>query len=214
MCLLLGGCGSNVTATAIGQLGSPNVEVRRTAARTLGEQATLDARAVAALTNAVVDRDTEVRWLAADALGKGGSAAASSLPALDKALGDTDSTVRLKAALAVQKIDPKDTSFVPVLTKEMRTGNGRVLLEVGRRGSDAAWAVPTLIGLLSHESPKVRALAAQTLGDIGAAATGAKEALQRAAGDSSAPVQSAARDALSRIDTGKRSNVGMQTPER
>jgi HEAT repeat protein len=213
LCLLLGGCSSDVTANAIGQLESPNVEVRRSGVRAMGERAALDARAVTALTNAVGDRDTEVRWLAVDALGRGGSAAASSLPALIKALDDTDSTVRLKAALAVQNIDPKNSSVVPVLTREMLAGNGRVLLEVGRRGSDAAWAVPTLVGLLSHESPKLRALAAQTLGGIGPAAVGAKPALQRATGDSSAAVQSAARDSLSRID-GKHADVGMQTPQR
>jgi HEAT repeat protein len=204
LCLLLGGCGSDVTATSIGQLESPNVEVRRSAVRALGEQAALDAHAVTALSTAVGDRDTELRWLALDALGRGGPAAASSLPVLIKALDDTDSTVRLKAALAVQNVDPKNSSFVPVLTSEMRAGNGRVLLEVGRRGSDAAWAVPTLVGLLSHESPKLRALAAQTLGGIGPAAIGAKPALERATGDSSAAVQSAARDSLGRIESGKR----------
>lgn len=214
LCLVLGGCGPSAWTTATRELKSPDVAVRRSAARTLGEQAALDASALTALTNAVADHDTEVRWLAVDALGKIGPTAAPSVPALVKALDDSDSTVRLKAALAIQRIDPKNLSSVPILTKEMRAGNGRVLLEVGRRGSSAAWAVPTLIELLSHESPKVRALAAQTLGDIGPAAASAKSALQRATGDPSAAVQSAARDSLNRADTVRHSDVGVQTPER
>jgi HEAT repeat protein len=66
-------------------------------------------------------------------------------------------------------------------------------------GKDGAWAVPTLIGLLSHESAKVRALAAQTLGRIGPAASDSKTALQRTLRDPSVAVQGAADGALARI---------------
>ena len=66
-------------------------------------------------------------------------------------------------------------------------------------GEQAAWAVPTLIGLLSHEQAKVRALAAHTLGRIGPAASDAKAPLQRLLRDPNAAVQGAAHDALDRI---------------
>ena len=101
--------------------------------------------------------------------------------------------VRVRAALAIQKIDPKNVSFVPVLAGAMRSGDGRVLLAVGAMGAEAAWAVPTLVGLLSHESAQMRALAAQTLGRIGPAASEAKAALQRTLRDSNVAVQDARR---------------------
>jgi HEAT repeat protein len=82
----------------------------------------------------------------------------------------------------------------------MRAGDGRTLLAVSEMGSSGAWAVPTLVELLAHESPKVRALAARTLGRIGPAAGDAKPALQGAARDPSAAVQTAAKEALKRIE--------------
>ena len=202
-CFLLAGCGANPTDTAISQLQSSDVEVRRAAARALGEQAVRDARAVQAVTKAVADSDKEVRWLSIDDLAKIGPPAASSLPAVIKALDDADAAVRLRAALAIQKIDPKNPNFPRVLIAEMRAGNGRVLLDVGAMGKDAAWAVPTLMELLSHQSPKVRALAAQALGRIGPASSDAQTALQRAAADPNPAVQSAAREALRSIEGDK-----------
>ena len=62
----------------------------------------------------------------------------------------------MKAALAIQKIDRKNSSVVPVLIGAMREGDGRIFLEVGAMGEAGAWAVPTLVGLLSHESAKLR----------------------------------------------------------
>ena len=206
-CLLVTGCGTNPTATAISQLQSSDVEVRRAAARTLGEQTDSDARVVAAVTKAVGDSDKAVRWLAIDDLAKIGPPAASSVPAVIKALDDADAAVRLRAALVIQKIDPKNPNFPRVLIAEMRAGNGRVLLDVGAMGKDAAWAVPTLIELLSHQSPKVRALAAQALGRIGPAGTDAKTALQRAASDPNPAVQSAAREAIKGIESDKRADA-------
>jgi HEAT repeat protein len=197
--LLLSGCSRDPIQASITQLQSPNAEIRQAAARTLGEQAVVDARAIEALSRAVADSDPEVRWLAIDALAGIGAAAMSSLPALAKALDDPDSAVRLRAALATERIDPSNASFIPVLTKEMRAGNGHVLLAVGAMGKDAAWAVPTLIALLSHQSPKVRALAAQTLGRIGPAAGDARTPLQRATHDTDPAVQSAAQVALGHL---------------
>jgi HEAT repeat protein len=132
-----------------------------------------------------------------------GPAAKSSLPALKLALRDAEKPIRFRAAFSIEKIDPQERSFVPVLAAAMREGDGRTLLEVGAMGPDAVWAVPTLIGLLSHESPKVRALAARALGQIGPPAAAAKTALQQATRDSNAAVQGAAREALNRIGSPK-----------
>jgi HEAT repeat protein len=84
----------------------------------------------------------------------------------------------------------------------MQEGDGRTLLEVGALGPDAAWAVPTLSGLLSHESFKVRALAAKALGNIGPAAISAKAKLEALRSDNNPTVKKAANDALNRIATG------------
>jgi HEAT repeat protein len=70
-------------------------------------------------------------------------------------------------------------------------------------GSDAAWAVPTLVRLLTHQAPQARALAAQTLGRIGPAAAESKPALQRLLHDPNAAVKSAAQTALERIGGGE-----------
>jgi HEAT repeat protein len=204
--LAFAGCNDPV-ASSIAQLQSSDVEVRRAAARTLGEQKNLDIRAAAELTKTVADSDMEIRWLSIDDLAKIGPAAASSLPALVKALDDSDAAVRLRAALAIQEIDPKNPDFPRVLIAEMHAGNGRVLLDVGAMGKDAAWAVPTLIELLSHQSPKVRALAAQALGRIGPTSSDAKFALQRAASDPNPAVQSAAREAIKSTEGNKHADA-------
>ena len=81
----------------------------------------------------------------------------------------------------------------------MREGDGRTLLAIGAMGADAAWAVPTLVGLLSHSAPQVRALAARTLGRIGPAAIESKTTLEAAQRDSNPAVKSAAKDALKRL---------------
>jgi HEAT repeat protein len=75
-------------------------------------------------------------------------------------------------------------------------------LAIGTIGADAVWAVPTLVGLLSHATPQVRALAARTLGRIGPAAKEAKSALEAARRDPNVAVQNAAKDAVHRIEAG------------
>jgi len=176
------------------------VSQRRAAAQALGERPEADDRIVAALTKSASDPNAEVRHVSIRALGVMGRAAKSSLPALEASLDDADARVRVRAALAIQKIDSQNRSFARVLIGAMRAGDGRVLLEVGEMGAAGAWAVPTLAELLSHESAKMRSLAARTVGRIGPAAGEAKPALRRAMGDANVAVQDAAREALERID--------------
>jgi HEAT repeat protein len=152
-----------------------------------------------AVTQLTTDSDAEAKSLAIHALGHFGKSAAPSLPALIVALRDPDPHVRILAALAIQKIDPQNSAFVPILTAAMRAGDGRVLLDVGAMGAAGAWAVPTLIDLLGHPLPQIRALAAQTLGRIGPSAAAAKPSLVQATHDSNPAVQQAAHTALDRI---------------
>jgi HEAT repeat protein len=115
------------------------------------------------------------------------------------ALADSEKEVRMRAAFALHRIDPNDRSFEPVLVSAMRKGDGKTLLEVGAMGADAAWAVPTLAGLLAHPSPQVRVLAANGLGRIGPAANSTRTALQGALNDPNAAVRRAAQSAMERI---------------
>jgi len=201
-CLLQLGCARDPLAERIAGLNDPDVGVRRTSARGFCEQPAADERAIAALAKSAADADVEVRSLAIAALGKAGSVAAPSLPVVRSALEDPEKRVRLEAALAMSKIDPRDASARPVLIAAMREGEGRTLLAIGTMGADGTWAVPTLVGLLSHEAPQVRALAAKTLGSIGPTAKDAAAALQAAQRDSNAAVRTTAKKALDRIQTG------------
>ena len=196
---MLIGCARDPLGDLTAKLADPDVETRRAAARALDEQPNPDARVVAALTKSVADRDTEVRYRSIEALGKIGPAAKVSMPALKAALQDSEKPIRLRTAFTIHKIDSTERSFEPVLIAAMREGDGKTLLEVGAMGKDAAWAVPTLTGLLSHESAKVRALAARTLGRIGPAARDARAALQQSLRDQNVVVQNEAKDALNRL---------------
>jgi HEAT repeat protein len=195
-CSIFLGCGGDPIGELIAQLDHSDATIRRTAARTLPEQGSADARVVPALTKAVADLDPQVRFESVVALGKLSSASDTARQSLENALKDPDSKVRVRAAFALQKIAPDEQSFVPVIDAAMRSGEGRTILEVGTLGNEASWAVPTLIQLLSHESPQLRAVAAQTLGKVGKGDTKAKAALERASRDSNAAVRGAAIRAL------------------
>jgi HEAT repeat protein len=200
--LFIVGCASDPRDRLIAALESSEVEARRAAARALGEEGQADERVVGALTKSVDDADAEVRRRSIDALGQFGVSAKASVPALIRALRDSEPAVALRAALALQKVDPGNSESQPVLIAAMRRGDGRILLEVGAMGDKAAWAVPTLTRLLSHEAPQVRAVAARSLGQTGPPARRAEAALRRATSDTNLGVQQAARDALARLRQG------------
>lgn len=149
------------------------------------------------------DPDPDVRRAAIRTI-EASSDVAAQLPALVHALDDGDASVRVTAALAVQKIDPRSTTYVPVLTESLRAGHGPVFLEVGRMGAAAEWAVPTLVANLSDGRPSIRALAAQTLGEIGVADNKTKSALERSLRDDRPTVRKAAQHALEQIQAKNR----------
>ena len=196
--LVVAGCASE-RDKLVEALESSDVESRRAAARALSQEGEADERVIDALTKAVEDADAEVRRLSIDALGNFGPSAKESLPALTRALRDSEPAVGLRAAMAIQKIEPGDSESQRALIAAMRRGDGRILREVGAMEEKAAWAVPTVTMLLSHEAPQMRAVAAQTLGKIGPPARTAEAALRRATKDASAAVQEAARAALDRL---------------
>lgn len=199
LCIALSGCSHDSADAIVSRLHDPNVEVRRTATHSLVERPFNDSRVIEELAKNTADKNSELRYESVEALGKLGPAAKSTVPLLKLRLQDTEKNVRLRAAFSIQKIDPADPSFVPILAAAMREGDGRTLLEVGSLGPGAAWAVPTLSGLLTHESPKVRTLSARALGNIGPTASASKSALEAARNDPNTGVQKAATDALARV---------------
>ena len=182
---------------AVAEFGYRNSPCSR---RECKQKTKLDDRVVDALRRAANDNDAEVRRLAIESFGNQGVAARSDIPILTPALKDSEFSVRLHAALAIQKIDPSNPNFAPVLIDAMREGDGRVLLAVGAMGNQATWAVPTLISLLSHPSPNMRTLAAQTLGRIGPTANAALGPLRQATRDANVVVQRAAQHAIDQIE--------------
>jgi HEAT repeat protein len=196
------GCGS-ATSRLIVELKDIDPKVRRAAAGALGEatQPVLEP-VVTALATASKDSDREVRELALAALGRIGPAAKSSETVIGEALGDREKSVRISAAMALQKIDPANEQSRAVILDTIMSADGPVFLEVGQMGTAAKWAVPTLIKLLSHNEPGIRALAARTLGQIGGAATDAEPTLRQSLKDPNPAVRGAAEKALGKIQDG------------
>jgi HEAT repeat protein len=202
MCALLAafvcGCWGTTNKLAV-DLANNDPKVRRAAAQALGDapqQAT--GLVIAALASASKDPDREVRELAVAALGRVGPAAKSSESSLEAALGDEEKSVRICAALALEKVDPGNERYEPVVLEALNAGDGPVFLDVGRMGADAKWAVPTLTKLLSDPRAGIRALAARTLGEIGAASE-AESRLKQSLNDSDPAVRTAAKKALEQI---------------
>lgn len=201
-CLLTAGCGKAPVAELAGQLTDSRAAVRRTAARALDQRGTDARSAVPALTTAIGDQDRDVRRLACHALGRIGLDARPAIPQLTAALRDEDLSVRLVAAFALQKIDPAGRAYVSVLTQAMQMGEGGVIVAVGDMGSEAGWAVPSLVQLLLRDRrPGTRRLAAEALGKMGPAARDAEPSLRQALHDRDDRVREAATKALQAVQS-------------
>jgi HEAT repeat protein len=144
-------------------------------------------------------RDPQVRRSAIQALAEQYGDDAAIVPALEPVLSDPDMAVRLSAALALQRIDPGNESSRPVIIESLRAGHATMFLEVGRMGSDAEWAVPTLLKLLRYPQPQIRGLAARALGEIGVANDDVEAALEKRLRDEAPAVRRAAQRALDQI---------------
>jgi len=200
--IVCAGCGGHPLTTLTEQLRSDEVQIRRSAARELGQMGPAAAAAVGALQDAVADRDREVRRLSSIALGEVGPPAKAAVPALTAALSDDELSVRLAAAFSLQKLDTHNEAFAPVLIGAMRKGDGGVIVRVGELGAGAGWAVPTLISLLDDQRPGIRRISADALQQIGPLASAAEAALRRAASqDSDDRVRAAAQQALSNLSS-------------
>jgi hypothetical protein len=197
--LLIAGCGEDRLTTLRGNLHSAEAEVRQQALRELGAMGEAAGPAVGEIAALIRDPAPAVRQAACRALGDIGEPAADHVADMQPALDDESWPVRLAAAFAIQKLDPASAAPHPVLMEAMQKGEGGTIVAIGQLGSDATWAVPTLVALLRDRRPGTRRLAAEALGNIGPAASEATSALESATRDSDDRVRTSAEQALERI---------------
>ncbi len=182
---------------AFGDLvGDPDPRVRYQAAKgfaDLGEDGSADAELVTPLLRDPVSR---VRRAAVDALGEmGAKAGAAVAPELVSALGDPDDNVRWAVTRALRNAGPDVLAELAVV---LDYGDALllagVLSAVIELGPAAAPLASKVLSHLEARDPKVRALAAEALGSVGAGqATGV---LQLALEDPEEEVRQAATWAL------------------
>ncbi|MFO0878632.1 MAG: HEAT repeat domain-containing protein [Gemmataceae bacterium] len=141
------------------KLKSPDSDVRRSAAKELGDLGTEAKDAVPELTRALKDRDLFVRRFVAEALGKIGPDARSAIPGLTMAMNDERKEVQIAAVESLGKIGPES---IPALTIAIKDLNKDALVRkkatqaLATMGPRARGAVPVLTDILSGkiQSPK------------------------------------------------------------
>jgi HEAT repeat protein len=155
-------------ASLVKQLKSPDEELRRAAAKGLGELGPDAKPAVPDLTRALKDGDLFVRRFAAQALGEVGPDAKAAVPALKEALGDKKKEVGEAAAAALARLGPDGVAALTDLLKDAKKDAAvrrKAVEALGRAGDDAKPAVPALTDLLKDRD--LRTDAAAALGDLG-----------------------------------------------
>ena len=185
------------------QLQDHDWQVRREAARRLGENARRDGEVISALRTALDDLDSRVRRSAATALGQIGSGASGATPQLIARLQDEDPEVVRSAAQALGLIGRRasraDRSLKPLLNDsdaELRLAAADAL---GRIGRNSAASSAALAALLGNPEAQMRSAAAGALGRVGEDAAGSSSALMKLLGDDDPQVRVAAAEALGRI---------------
>ena len=139
------------------QLKSGDSEVRRAAAKTLGEGGAQSKAAVPALIDALKDRDMFVRRFSAQALGEIGPDAASAVPALTAALSDSRKEVQAAAARALGKVGSSGIEKLIALLgdgdKDAATRR-QAIDSLTTLGAAAHSAVPVLTDLVKEKTGK------------------------------------------------------------
>jgi HEAT repeat protein len=137
-------------------LADTDVDIRRGAAKAMGDLGPQAAPAVRALMNLLEDEDEEVRARAADALGSIGGEAQAAIPRLLAMLQENKGLFRngasKSAALALGSLRAQPKAVVPALTAALRHPDAEVRSAaargVGAFGDQARAAVPNLTELL------------------------------------------------------------------
>lgn len=182
------------------QLKDDDPEVRRAAARALGEKGPGARAAVPALAAALKDKDLFVRRFSAQALGEIGPEAKSAIPALAGALNDGRKEVVAAAAGALGKMGPDGVTTLTDIAKDKKRDvalRRRSVEALGMLGKDAKASVPFLIETLNDRD--LRTEAAVALGAMGPEAREAVATLQGLVKDKDKVFRNAVVEALKRI---------------
>ncbi len=154
------------------QLKSPDPDLRRAAAKELGEAGPDAKTAITALTTALGDKDLFVRRFAAQALGEIGPEAKSAVKPLSEALKDPKKEVAQAAATALGKIGAVEPlAALAGDTRRDPAARRKAIEALGAMKADARSAVPDLTKALKDKD--VRIEAADALGEIGPDASSA-----------------------------------------
>jgi HEAT repeat protein len=191
-------------------IDDPVYRVRLASLDILESLETKAAPAANALAGSLADQNKFVRWEAARILGKIGKTEPNAVAGLARMLGDdSDLDLRKEAAETLAIYGPKGRRAAPALLAAMRSDDDDLLLRVMRAlssigknalGRDFPRAVDALVRALRDPDPRVRQVAAETLGGFGNAANRAAGALQRALKDENTDVRRAAGEALINIE--------------
>jgi len=170
-------------------LSDPDVRVRRTMIDFLENLEEQAEPALPALIHNLGNSDRFVRWAAVRAIGvMNVDKVATAVPALAKLLSDPDLNVRLAAAATLEFLGDKAKDAAPALARAAVTGDveSRLAVLYVLQSMNPEWtklALPQVIDGLGHADPRLRRLAAETLGKMGPLAAPAIPALRRALGD-------------------------------
>lgn len=159
---------------------------------------------IGTLTAKLRSADADERAAAAEQLCHAGGAAAAAALDLVQACGDADDRVREWAVAALEDLGPPPAELTGQLIDLVADRDPLVAYWattlLGRVGQDAATAVPALVKCLESAADlSVRQRAAWALGKIGPAATAARDALGRAAGDADPRLARLAAEAIAAI---------------
>lgn len=177
----------------IKDLGSKDSDIRRAAARQLGEMGPEAKTAAGALTKSLKDEDVFVRRFAVQALGNLGEDVSGVVPALTTALKDSDKRVIQAAAEALGKTGAAGVKPLAEIAKD-KTKDGmtrvKAVQSLGKIGKGAKDAVPTLVEIVKEPGKRndanqitMRTEAATALGNIGPDAKEAVKTLEEIAAD-------------------------------
>ena len=154
-----------------------SADVRRAAAKTIGEFGADARRAVPHLAGLMDDEDALVRETAAEALGSVGVSSPEVVKALIEALDDPEKDVREKAARALAGLQPPPKDATAALAQAMRQhpeSRGPMVAALADVAAPAPGVVGALVDLLKGGEdgppPRTREDAARALGHRGEAA--------------------------------------------
>lgn len=189
------------------KLSDSDVDVRRAAAKELGDMGAEAKAAVPALRKSLRDRDLFVRRFGLEALGKIGPEAKAAVPEMALALRDEKKEVALAAAEALGNMGP---AAVPSLTAAVKDAEKdpqvrkKAALSLGKIGGPARSAVPVLADVLSGKGPATKKKG-KDLND-----TDVRVEAATALGSLAKPEDKDAIEALKGVSEGKQKNKALQ----